>query len=161
MKSLSVKSYKEHLYDLTFSKSLPHLLNCDDKIAMAHSVEGRTPFLDHRIVESAFSMSIENAMKNGLRKYPLRKSMENLVPNEILFRRKKDQFAAPIEEYLKEKKIDERIHKIFKDAKSKKYFSSEKYLKEYTNYLNGNSSDIQFILKGLWVEEWMRIFEVN
>ena len=50
---------------------------------MAHSVEGRFPFLDHRVVE--FCMRIPpNLRLKGLReKYILRKSMSGFIPEEI------------------------------------------------------------------------------
>jgi asparagine synthase (glutamine-hydrolysing) len=54
-----------------------------DRMLMAHSVEGRFPFLDHRVVE--FCMRIPPGLRmNGLtEKHILRESMRNLLPAEI------------------------------------------------------------------------------
>jgi asparagine synthase (glutamine-hydrolysing) len=65
-----------------------------DRMAMAHSVEGRFPFLDHRVVE--FCMKIPPRLRmNGLtEKYILRKSMSNLLPREMT-RMVKQPYRAP------------------------------------------------------------------
>src|SRR5947209_16836501 len=89
--------------------SLPRLLTCNDKMAMANSVEGRAPFLDHEFVDLVFSMDTTNHVVNGWRKFPLREAMKGLVPDEILFRKSKDAFNAPIFDYLRSETIQRRI----------------------------------------------------
>jgi asparagine synthase (glutamine-hydrolysing) len=72
-----------------------------DKITMAHSLEARVPFLDHRFVE--FTMSIPPDIrlpKDGLTKAVLKKAVEGVLPNDIIYR-KKQGFAAPVKEWLR------------------------------------------------------------
>ncbi len=66
-----------------------------DRMAMAHSVEGRLPFLDHRVVE--FCSRIPPHLKlRGLReKYILKKSVAHLLPAEVC-QRPKQPYRAPI-----------------------------------------------------------------
>ena len=66
-----------------------------DRMAMANSVEGRYPFLDHRVIE--FCMQLNPDLKlNGLNeKYLLKKMMKSRIPNEIL-ERSKQAYRAPI-----------------------------------------------------------------
>ncbi len=74
----------------------PYLLSSQgDRVAMAHSVEGRFPFLDHRVVE--FCNALPPSFKiRGLReKHILRKSAEGLVPPSV-WRRRKQPYRAPI-----------------------------------------------------------------
>ncbi|QBA63879.1 asparagine synthase (glutamine-hydrolyzing) [Muriicola soli] len=66
-----------------------------DRMAMAHSVEGRYPFLDYRVVE--FCMTLDPDLKlNGLNeKYLLKKMMKGRIPDPIL-NRPKQAYRAPI-----------------------------------------------------------------
>lgn len=66
-----------------------------DRMAMAHSVEGRYPFLDHRVVE--FCARLPDRFKlSGLReKWVLRRAMAPILPDEIV-RRRKQPYRAPI-----------------------------------------------------------------
>lgn len=76
------------------NRILPALLRYEDANSMAHSVEARVPFLDHRLVEFAFSLP--DAMKiNGMeRKRVLRKAMRGIVPDSIRLRSDKIGFKA-------------------------------------------------------------------
>jgi asparagine synthase (glutamine-hydrolysing) len=65
-----------------------------DRMAMAHSVEGRFPFLDHRVVEFASRLTPSVKMKVLNEKYLLKRSMQGLVPPAIL-ERSKQPYRAP------------------------------------------------------------------
>ena len=72
-----------------------------DRLGMAHSIEARSPFLNHEMVKLALSIPGEYKIKNGVNKYILKKSLERILPNEILYR-KKMGFNLPIREWAKE-----------------------------------------------------------
>jgi len=77
-----------------------------DKIGMAHSIEARVPFLDHRLVE--FSMSLKPELKTPGRKatkHILKKAVEGILPDEIINRRKQG-FWAPVNEWLRHQWYD-------------------------------------------------------
>jgi asparagine synthase (glutamine-hydrolysing) len=79
---------------------LPELLLMRvDKMSMGVSLEGRVPFLDHKFVELAMSIPEEIKTKKGISKYILKKAIRNIVPDSIIDR-KKQGFAAPIEEWF-------------------------------------------------------------
>ena len=65
-----------------------------DRMAMAHSVEGRFPFLDHRVVEFAATLSPRLKMKVLNEKYLLKRSMRDLVPPSVAAR-SKQPYRAP------------------------------------------------------------------
>ena len=66
-----------------------------DRVAMAHSVEGRVPFLDYRVVEFACRVPPRFRL-SGLRdKFILRKAAHNLIPPELADRQKQP-YRAPI-----------------------------------------------------------------
>lgn len=152
---------KEYLYALVSESSLPRLLNCNDKMTMANSVEARAPFLDHEFVDMAFSMDRRDYLVNGRRKYPLRNAMRGLVPDEILFRKDKDAFNAPIFNYLRAEPVQKRIRELFKDPRTSKIFSPKAYLDEYERFLSRKASDRLFLLHGFILEEWSGIFNVE
>ncbi|NQU20512.1 MAG: asparagine synthase (glutamine-hydrolyzing), partial [Candidatus Nealsonbacteria bacterium] len=65
-----------------------------DRMAMAHSVEGRFPFLDHRIAELAARMPPRIKMKGLNEKYILKRATRHLVPPEVL-QRTKQPYRSP------------------------------------------------------------------
>jgi len=79
---------------------LPEILHSEDALSMAFSVESRTPFLDHRLVEFCFSLPSEDKISHGWTKSLLRRSMAGSVAPEILARRAKYGFGAPVVPWL-------------------------------------------------------------
>ena len=70
------------------------LLNRVDLITMNFSIESRVPFLNTDLVKYIFNIKDELKLKNNETKYLLKKSMKNIVPSEIIYR-KKQGFWAP------------------------------------------------------------------
>jgi len=84
-----------------FRLRLPELLLMRvDKISMSTSIEGRVPFLDHSMVEFTQSLPQALKIKDGIKKYLLKKAVADLLPDEII-NRKKMGFAAPVEQWLR------------------------------------------------------------
>ena len=65
-----------------------------DRPAMAHSIEGRFPFLDHRVVEFANALPAHWKIRGMTEKYLLRKALAGLLPADILARTKQP-YRAP------------------------------------------------------------------
>ncbi len=65
-----------------------------DRVAMAHSIEGRFPFLDHRVIEFASRLPASLKMKVLNEKYILKRAATHLVP-ETVCRRPKQPYRAP------------------------------------------------------------------
>ena len=72
-----------------------NVLSLTDKGTMMASVEGRVPLLDHRLAELAFSIPESINVKGGAAKALFRSTLEGLVPDAVLHRRK-EGFNAPI-----------------------------------------------------------------
>ncbi|HWR69189.1 MAG TPA: asparagine synthase (glutamine-hydrolyzing), partial [Desulfomonilia bacterium] len=70
-----------------------------DRATMSVSLEGRDPFLDHRIAEFALRLPLEYKYRQGTMKYLLRKLLSRYLP-EQLFERPKQGFAVPIYTWL-------------------------------------------------------------
>ncbi len=85
-----------------------HFLSKLDRVSMAHGIEGRTPFLDHRLVERVFSIDPSLRYRSGVTKELLKKVAEPYLPNSIINRKKKG-FSSPYLEWLIEAGELERI----------------------------------------------------
>ena len=70
-----------------------------DRLSMAHSVEVRPPFLDHRLAEFACSLPGSFKIKAGRVKSILKNAVQDLLPKELL-ERPKEGFIMPINEWL-------------------------------------------------------------
>jgi len=71
-----------------------------DRMSMAHSLEVRPPFLDHRIVEFAATLPTDMKTEGGRRKIVLKSLMRNKLPQSVL-RRGKQGLDIPAHEWLR------------------------------------------------------------
>ena len=85
----------QFLYNLTFTTSLPTLLQFEDRNSMAFSIESRVPFLNHKIAEFAFSLSDPHKISSGVTKKVLRDAMKGIMPETIVHRKDKKGFVTP------------------------------------------------------------------
>jgi asparagine synthase (glutamine-hydrolysing) len=72
-----------------------------DRTSMAHSLEVRVPFLDHKLVEFCSRIPPRLKMKGFREKYILRRALEGRIPPEIAWRKKRG-LMAPFERWLGE-----------------------------------------------------------
>src|SRR5215204_5314383 len=78
---------------LTFSANLQMLLHWEDRNSMAHSIEARVPFLDHRLVEFALALGNDHKTVGADTKRVLRRAMKDVLPPPVLARR--DKLGSP------------------------------------------------------------------
>src|SRR3954464_318484 len=71
-----------------------------DRVAMAHSVEGRFPFLDHRVVELGAALPPGLKVKGLREKHVLREALGRHLPREIVERPKQPYRAPDSESFL-------------------------------------------------------------
>jgi len=76
-----------------------------DRMSMAHSLEVRAPFLDHRLAELMNRVAFNTKLPRGRQKYLLRKAMERYFPAEFLWR-KKQGFSVPLGHWFKDSLSD-------------------------------------------------------
>ncbi|MFH1162144.1 MAG: asparagine synthase (glutamine-hydrolyzing) [Candidatus Jorgensenbacteria bacterium] len=136
------------------------LLARADRMTMAHSVEGRVPFLDHRLVELALAMPSEIKTKGNVTKYILKKAVAGIIPDEII-NRKKQGFGSPIGAWLRN---TEGAGKTLADIISHSKLKERGFLNyDYANSLlaahQRGASDESFrlwnlITLSLWYDHW-------
>jgi asparagine synthase (glutamine-hydrolysing) len=81
--------------------SLPTLLRYEDRNAMAHSVESRLPFLDHRLIELGVALPEAIKLRAGYGKWPIREIMRDKIPDQIRLAKFKRGFDIPLTMLLK------------------------------------------------------------
>ena len=85
---------KMMLFDL--ANYLPDdLLVLTDRLSMAHSLEVRSPFLDHKLLEFSATIPSRFKVRRWTKKYFLKRAFATVLPDEIINRRKKG-FSVPL-----------------------------------------------------------------
>ena len=88
-----------------------------DRASMAVSLETRAPFLDPRVAQFSASLPVSYKLRGNKGKYILKKAMEGLLPDEILYRPKKG-FGIPTAEWLKGR-LNSLMHDMLTPARLK------------------------------------------
>jgi asparagine synthase (glutamine-hydrolysing) len=91
--ALAARSINEILRRAT-TLQLPALLRFEDRNSMAHSIEARVPFLDHRLVEFAFRLPGDQKIHGVVTKHVLREALVGILPEPIRARTDKVGFRA-------------------------------------------------------------------
>lgn len=81
--------------------SIPQLLRYEDRNSMAFSLEARTPFLDYRVVEFAFSLPNHFKLQRGWTKFVLRRALQGHLPPQVVGRRDKKGYPTPASHWFR------------------------------------------------------------
>jgi asparagine synthase (glutamine-hydrolysing) len=91
---------------------LPALLQVEDRVSMAVSLESRVPLLDTRIVDLVTSMPPPMKFQAGKTKNILKKAVANLIPEPVLNRKDKMGFPVPLKEWMASGPVKEFVSDI-------------------------------------------------
>jgi asparagine synthase (glutamine-hydrolysing) len=135
-----------------------HLLVIADRMCMAHSLEGRSPLIDYKLVEFAASIPGAIKLKGKNLKYILRKVSSRYLPKELVYREKQG-FGFPIAIWMRTDLHDFLIN-LFNNSK---FVELGIFNQEYINLLlNEHLSGKRDHNFRLWIllnlEIWYRIF---
>jgi asparagine synthase (glutamine-hydrolysing) len=83
---------------------MPYWLRSGDKVTMGMPIEARCPLLDYRVIELGFCLPVTYLIRNGWRKWILRKAMEDVLPQDVVWRKTKMGFPFPYERFQEESK---------------------------------------------------------
>ena len=119
-----IRQLEDILHYNTFTFGLEELLRYADRNSMAHSCEIRLPFLQHELVEFIFSLPSTLKIRDGFTKWILRKSMTNILPQNICWRTDKVGYEPPQQQWMQNKNIREMI------IESRRKLVKEKVLNE-------------------------------
>ncbi len=109
-----------------------YVLHINDRLTMANSIEGRTPFLDYRLVEYSMTLPASYKLQGASTKHVLRKAMKGLLPDTSI---KKHAFFMPLDKWYKEE-LKGLAEELFTPAQVKQrgyfnYYSLKKIWERY------------------------------
>jgi asparagine synthase (glutamine-hydrolysing) len=141
-----------------FEYKLEHLLKWGDLNSMAHSIESRVPFLDHRLVERTLSLQGDQLISQGFTKRILREAMAGILPPLIAERKDKIGFATPDNDWFREEPMKSFTHSIL-DSRSfanRGYIDQAKALNAFDKHIKKEINIGQEIWKWINLELWFR-----
>ena len=154
---LTQRMHKELFYEV-----VPALMRPEDRNTMAFSIESRSPFLDHRMIEYTYSLPNKYKIRNGLGKWVLRESMKGILPEKVRTRKDKAGFIAPADIWFKtinKKQIEDILNSkqlidmnIF-DIKQVKYL--------YQEHLIGKKNHQMFLWQLINLFIWYKKFFIE
>ena len=122
----------------------------DDRIAMMHSIELRTPFLDKDLVEFCSALPAKHKVNAQQTKIILRKTFGKLLTDTILNKRKQG-FGAPIEKWLRIPEMEILSSEILKNPNSKIF--DKLNFNQVQKQLNYNYKHWSLLVLGIWMRE--------
>jgi len=126
---------------------------------MAHSVESRVPFLDHRLVEFVFGLPFDSKMHGRQTKWILRQALKTDIPEEILNRRTKVGFATPLKQWL-QSDFRRAVRPLLESQPTRQrgWFSPPALRRLLDAFETGRAVDEKLVLRCLALELWARLF---
>ena len=136
--------------------SVPALTHYEDRNSMAHSLEVRHPFLDHRLVEFLVNLPPEWKIRNGWTKHVLRQALPEL-PDAIRWRRDKQGFLIPEQRWLKYD-LSGLIRATFHNSHLAQagILNEREFLNYYEQFQRGAAIEESDIARALIAERWMQ-----
>ena len=129
-----------------------------DIATMSNSLEGRSPFLDHKVMEMAARIPAGLKLKGVMTKYILKKSMKSVVPDDIL-RRSKMGFGVPLAKWFRSdlKGFIQEI--LLSDEFMKRGFFDKEFVKKLlSDHISEKRNNSHKIWALLNFELWQRMF---
>jgi asparagine synthase (glutamine-hydrolysing) len=125
-----------------------------DRATMQMALEGREPFLDHKIVEYALTLPDDLKIRNGETKWILREILHKYIPKK-LFVRPKMGFGIPLDKWLK-MHLKEDLLNIIEDDQFISIFQLNKIELKLiiTNYLKENSFSTHLVWFIFCLHQW-------
>lgn len=134
------------------------LLMKKDKMGMATSIEARVPFLDYTFVELAFQIPSAMKVKKLVTKHILKKSMERLLPSEIIYR-KKEGFPTPISSWIRRELRDFTMDTLCSEGALSHGLIDRKTVRSLVDaHMKGSEDNNRLIFPLLNFEIWHKLF---
>lgn len=161
IKDLPTSRLSNFLYNMMQSTSIQTLLHYEDRMAMAHGVESRVPFLDHRLVQFAFSMPSPYKINPPIGKYVHREAMKDIIPSEIYHRKDKAIFSSPFYSSWLKGILSDYVSDIFAslEFKQRGIYNQPLIKQKWKSYKNGNKADAEMLFNVLALETWFKTFQ--
>lgn len=129
-----------------------------DRATMYHSIEGREPLLDHRLIEFLARLSPDLKIKGGVKKYLLKAIVHRYIPERIMDRPKKG-FSIPIFEWFRDELKVYLLHYLsFDRLESAGIFNPSYVVSLRDRFLNGEPVNVTKLWHILVFEMWRDVW---
>lgn len=140
--------------------SVPYLCHYEDRMSMAWSREVRAPFLDYRLVDMGLRMPERLKVARGWTKYALRQAFAADLPASITWRKDKQGFVNPQDDWLKGV-LKKNVVEIMSDANARVYqlglVDRSGYLERLSVYCEGRGNVwFRDVFAPFALELWLR-----
>ena len=153
MKKVGGSRLQQFLYQLTFVSSLPTLLQFEDRNSMAFSIESRVPFLDHRLVDFAFTLPDNLKVNSGETKRVLRSALSGIMPDAIVNRKDKKGFVTPGEVKWLRGPLS---HLVDTKLENLDFLDRSKLMPYVNAFKKGDNSKANFIWRLVVLDYWCK-----
>ena len=145
--------------DVDVNNYLPDdLLVKVDIATMAHGLEGRSPLLDHPLMEFAASLPSGLKMNGAIKKYILKEAVKPLLPKEII-ERPKMGFGVPLDHWFRHELKDLAYDVLLSDSlRQRGYFHEHVIRRLLDEHTRGVRSWHYQLWNLLMFESWHRMF---
>jgi asparagine synthase (glutamine-hydrolysing) len=129
-----------------------------DIASMAHSLEARSPFLDHEFMEFAATIPFELKVRGRVKKYILKRALAGLLPERILHRPKMG-FGVPIDHWLRHELREVAYETLLGSrAINRGYFQVRTVRRMLDEHMQGKAGWHYLLWNLLMLELWHRTY---
>jgi len=129
-----------------------------DIASMAHSLEARSPLLDHELMEFVASIPARQKVRFGVKKYLFKRAMAGVLPREIIHREKQG-FGVPIDRWFRGELADMAQDTLLSTrALSRGYFRRDAVARLLDEHRRGTAQWHHHLWNLLMLELWHQMF---
>ncbi|TLS69045.1 asparagine synthase (glutamine-hydrolyzing) [Mariprofundus erugo] len=156
-KAGSVRNISE---SMLVASNLQMLLHWEDRDSMAHSIEARVPFLDHRLIEFTLGMPDHFKLSAGVTKRVLREGMRGVLPEAIRTRMDKLGFVTPEEVWFRDSQPEQFRERLLNAIERSRGILKPEAIDVFDQMVTGQRPYNAVVWRLICFGEWVRQYHV-
>lgn len=144
-----------------FKTSIPYQAHSEDRNSMCFSIESRSPFLDHSLLEYAVRLPDGFKIMKNTNKWILRETLKPYLPKEVYERKDKMGFVAPDEVWFRESSYIIRPKLLEACNLLEDLINKEKIIRYYDAFVEGKAPFSSIFMKTLSLASLCKQYNIN